>query len=68
MIHKGEDTSGKINAQDTKVFLDSVELNVPQHLFIDDMLDCYSTVHSLCFKHLMLTLLTYSTITMNSEE
>lgn len=50
-----------------EVFLGSVVLNVPQHSFIDDMLDCFSTVHNPCFKHLLLTLVTYSTIRMNSE-
>ncbi len=35
-------------------------------LFIDDMLDCFSTVHNPCSKHSLLSLLTYSTTRMNS--
>ncbi len=54
------------NSRHVKILLDSVVLNESQLLFIDDMLDCFSTVHNPCLKHSTLTLLTYSTTRMNS--
>lgn len=65
MFHKGKDKEKHNKSSRHEGFLDSMVLNVPPRLFIDDMLDCFSTVHSSCLKHSMLTLLTYSTIRMN---
>lgn len=70
VLHKGKKTKRNTfadrNSRHVKILLDSVVLNESQRLFIDDMLDRFSTVHNPCLKHSMLTLLTYSTTRMNS--